>query len=114
MDVEDEQDMMRILQESGVWELQPEAEAEFREPINLLAAQASLFGESDLPLQSSGAGKVSGAGAAAGSPTRHGDEEGCSSRGAGGVAGGEGDGGDQEPAAVNLADSESEDDSWLG
>ena len=113
MDVEDEQDLLRVLQGSDVWELNPEAEGEFREPINMLAAQTSLFGDGDLPLQGSGAGEESGAGAAAGSPAQLGDGEGCSSRGAGGAAGGEGDGGDQEPAAENLA-SESEDDSWLG
>ena len=113
-EAQDEQDLLRVLSRSGVWEHRQEAEAEFREPVNVLAAQASLFDDGDLPSQDSGLGAERGSGSlAAGSaaPPFAGAHQGPDA-GASGGAGGVGAVQNEVPEAIDIDDSD--DDSWLG
>ena len=106
--------MMRMLQRSGVWEFGQEAEDEFREPVNVLAAQESLFDDSDLHSQDVGPGAGNDASSPVGSSVPLSEGAAGSRQVAGGAAASGGAAEGRNEAGVISLDCSSDDDSWLG
>ena len=87
-----EEQKMDMLKSSGLWQLRQEAEDQFTEPVNVLAAQENVFDDLASPVTTFRWG-------------------GADSNGAGSEKRAEND---EKMPAISLSLEESDDDSWLG
>lgn len=123
-----QEDKLATLKKSGLWEMRQEAEIEFCEPVNVLAARSNPF--EDYGTGSDGGGDVAGAPAAhggghkAGAPESHGLPPGAqdTQEGGGEALDGRGKLTDSSNTSTSISTNtstsiaidDSEDDSWLG
>jgi hypothetical protein len=87
-----EEQKMDMLKSSGLWQFRQEAEDQFTEPVNILAAQGNVFDDLASPVTTFKGG-------------------GADSNGAGSENQAEND---EKMPAISLSLEESDDDSWLG